>query len=96
MSHSTDYQEARQRAEAKYGFYVHAVVYGAVMLLLIVINLVTSPGVYWFIWPLMGWGLAVVLHGAGVYLWGGKSRIVDDMTERELQRSGARRPGEHS
>ena len=88
MPETGNYERARRRAEAKYGFFVHAVVYAAVMLLLLVINLLTSPGALWFIWPLMGWGLAVVLHGAGVFLLGDKESIVDALTERELRQSG--------
>ena len=58
MAHVDDYERARRRAEAKFGFFVHAVVFVAVMVLLVAINLLTSPGVLWFIWPLGGWGLA--------------------------------------
>ena len=87
MADTETYKRARRRAKAKYRFFVHAVVYFAVMLLLVVINVVTSPGVMWVIWPLMGWGLAVALHGGSVFLLGDGTQIIDDMTERELQRS---------
>lgn len=89
MAHSGNYDRARGRAEAKYGFFVHALIYAAVMVLLLIINLLTSPGYLWFIWPLLGWGLGVALHGAGVYLLGGRNTIVDALTERELRGSGA-------
>ena len=88
MPQEDDYTKARARAEAKYGFFVHAVVYGAVMLLLLIINLLTSPGTLWFIWPLLGWGLAVTLHGARVFLLADRKAIVDALTERELRLSG--------
>lgn len=81
------YQKARGRAEAKYQFYVHVAVYVAVMVLLVVINMITSPESNWSIWPLLGWGLAVVLHGLRVFVLGGKSAIVDAMTEDELKKS---------
>lgn len=84
MSQEDNYRIARARAEAKYAFFVHAVVYAAVMLLLLTINLITSPGTLWFIWPLLGWGLAVTLHGARVFLLTDKNAIVDALTEREL------------
>ena len=88
MSQTESYERARGRAKAKYGFYVHVVVFAAVMGLLIMINLVTSPEALWFIWPLMGWGVAVVLHGAGVFLVGDKKTIIDAMTEDELRHMG--------
>lgn len=87
MPRNEDYARARERAEAKYGFLVHAVVYAAVMLLLLIINLLTSPGTLWFIWPLLGWGLAVVLHGARVFLLADRNAMVDALTERELRHS---------
>ncbi len=92
MTQAENYAEARKRATAKYGFYVHAAVYSAVMVLLVVINLVTSPGVLWFIWPLIGWGFAVALHGVGVYLLGDKQVVIDALTERELRTLGSKKP----
>ena len=88
VAQTKDYERARARAEANYGFFVHAVVFVAVMVLLVIINLLTSSGTLWFIWPLLGWGLAVALHGAGVFLLGGRNTILDAMTEHELRKSG--------
>lgn len=34
---------------------------GAVLIMLIVINLITSPGTFWFVWPMLGMGLALAL-----------------------------------
>ena len=87
MTQTDEYAKARKRAEAKYGFFVHTAVYAAVMLLLVVINLVTSPRVIWFIWPMIGWGFAVALHGVGVFMVADKNAIVDALTERELRNS---------
>ena len=89
MTNTNDYATARKRAEAKYGFFIHAAVYAAVMALLVIINLVTSPGYFWFIWPLIGWGFAVLLHGAGVYLLADKTTVLDALTERELRHHAA-------
>ena len=41
------------------GFVIHFATYLAVNALLIVINLATTPGKYWFYWPLLGWGLGI-------------------------------------
>ncbi|NKB63690.1 MAG: helix-turn-helix domain-containing protein [Gammaproteobacteria bacterium] len=49
------------------GFYNHVIQYAAVMLLLLVINLFTSPGYMWVVWPALGWGIGVLIHGANVY-----------------------------
>jgi hypothetical protein len=54
------------------GFKIHFAAYVAVNLLLIVINLLTTPGEYWFYWPLLGWGIGIVAHGLAVYYGGGR------------------------
>lgn len=43
-------------------FVIHLVVYIMVNLLLAVIDLTTSPGHYWFYWPLLGWGIGILGH----------------------------------
>ena len=52
-------------------FYTHLVIYVVVMAVLVVINLVTSPGYIWFIWPLIGWGIGVFFHAASTFGWFG-------------------------
>ena len=49
------------------GFKIHFAVYVAVNLLLIAVNLLTDPHVLWFVWPLAGWGIGILAHGAAVY-----------------------------
>ncbi len=90
MTQSDAYAKAKERATAKYGFFVHAGVYAAVMVLLVFVNLVTSPRAIWFVWPLIGWGFAVVLHGVRVFLLSEKNVVIEKLTEHELRRSSAR------
>lgn len=77
MEHPTD-DDIRAMAKARVGFRMHAIVYVAVNLLLVVIWWITSGGsapslrgdgasYYWPIWPHLGWGLGLALHGFGVY-----------------------------
>lgn len=49
------------------GFRIHLIVYVAVNLLLIVIDVWASPDNLWFFWPLLGWGLGLIGHGYAVY-----------------------------
>jgi hypothetical protein len=49
------------------GFRYHFIAYVAVNLLLLAVNLLTTPSHLWFYWPLLGWGIGIVAHGAGVY-----------------------------
>ena len=48
-------------------FYLHLGQYALVIAGLAVINLMTSPGYLWFIWPAVGWGLGIAMHGLRVF-----------------------------
>ena len=79
---------ARERAKAKLGFYIHLVVYVCVNALLFAIwYLFTSEsgGVPWFIYPLIGWGIAVVIHAILAFSGISTEKSLEDrMTEQEL------------
>jgi hypothetical protein len=61
------YRNALERVRRIRGFYVHLGIYALVNSLLFLINIVTTPGVLWFYWPLFGWGLGVALHALIVF-----------------------------
>lgn len=58
---------AGQRQGATRGFYIHLIVFVAVMALLTVINALT-PGPWWVQWAFIGWGLGILGH-AYLALW---------------------------
>ena len=64
------YQRAKKRVEALRGFYVHLGVYVLVNLFLFLLNIITSPASLWFYWPLLGWGIAIVVHAFSVFGFG--------------------------
>ncbi len=72
MDEQTKYQEAKKRVEEIRGFYIHLITYLLVNAGLVVLNLLTSPEYYWFIWPIIGWGIGLLIHGITVFggLWG--------------------------
>ena len=84
MDEQQMYQLAKKRAEGKIHFYIHLAVYLIVNLLLVVINLKTSPDSLWFFWPLFGWGIGVVIHGLKVLGVFDFSRVKKQMIEKEL------------
>lgn len=83
-------QEARQRAkkmvEAKIGFYIHLAVYVVVIAFLAIINYSTSTEYIWFKWPLIGWGIAVIIHALSIYNPLGESTIKERMIEKEMKK----------
>lgn len=48
-------------------FYIHLVQYVVVICVLAVVNVVTRPTYFWFIWPALGWGIGLFFHAAGVF-----------------------------
>ncbi len=63
----SQYKRARQRVQELKGFYTHAMVYVVVNAGLIAINLLSSPGTRWFIWPLLVWGMGLAIHAMVVF-----------------------------
>ena len=99
MTHATDStlspleRAARRRVQAKLGWYVHALVYVCVNAGLALVA--WQSGRHWAMYPLLGWGLGLALHGAAVWLLSPGSTWRDNMVARELaalerqQRGGA-------
>ena len=56
-------EEALERARAKLGFLRQLAAYAIVNVALLAMDLLTSPGQYWFFWPLLGWGAEWRLTG---------------------------------
>jgi len=85
------YQRAKRRAEAKIGFYIHLAVYMGVNVLLVIINLSTSPQYIWFIWPLLGWGIGLFFHGMSIFVFSGKKfkRIKEKMIQDEMKKESS-------
>lgn len=51
-----------EKEDAESGFLVHLVIYILVNVMLIIINLLYSAEVLWFLYPLIGWGIGLVMH----------------------------------
>ena len=79
-------QLARRRAGAKLGWYIHALVFTLVNLGLFAISRYGFGNRPWSIFPLLGWGLGLALHGISVFLLGTGSGIRERMVRRERER----------
>jgi len=91
MENQETYQRAKKKVEAKYGFYIHLSVYIAVSVLLIIINLSTTPEPLWFKWPLIGWSIGVFFHALGVFVFSGGSTIKDQMIKKEMEKEALKK-----
>lgn len=64
-------RRARQRVEAMRGFLIHLGIYLTVNLGLLILNLVliqvSGNQTYFFFWPLVLWGIGLLIHGFVVF-----------------------------
>jgi hypothetical protein len=82
---------ARRRAGAKMGWYIHAFVYVLVNLGLVTIS--AANGRSWAMYPLMGWGLGLLIHGAVVWFIAPGGGFYDRLVERERRALGGQDRG---
>ena len=59
-------RRARERVGEIRGFYHHLTVYLVVNAVLFLIDIFSGGGT-WFYWPLLGWGIAVAIHGLNTF-----------------------------
>lgn len=76
-------QWAIKRIRAKQALRIHLVVYLAVNTLLVAIWAITSPGYFWPIWPMLGWGIGLAAHAVTVTV--GPRQISEERINRELE-----------
>jgi hypothetical protein len=77
---------ARRRAGAKMGWYLHATVYVLVNLLLLALSRHGFGHRPWSVFPVLGWGVGLALHGVSVFVLGKGSGLRERMVERERER----------
>jgi hypothetical protein len=83
--------KALSRVRAKIGFRWHLAAFVVVNAVLIGINQAFTPGLHWFVWPLVGWGIALAFHAFAVFQsTGGSEDMLQAEIERELARRGLR------
>ena len=84
-----NYEERRtaavERLKARRDFKRHVIVYVVVNLFLIGIWALAGGGYFWPIWPILGWGIAVVFNAYDVYA---RKPITEEDIQREMERGG--------
>ncbi|MFK7818709.1 MAG: 2TM domain-containing protein [Planctomycetaceae bacterium] len=78
---------AEMRVDTRFGFYIHALVFAAVITLLWAINLSKSPDQLWAHWPTAGWGFGLICHGltARIRQTVGTESVRDQLVDAELE-----------
>lgn len=63
------YERAGRRVKELRALYLHATIFVVVNAGLHAIDFLTSPGVYWAFWPLLGWGVGLAAHAFVTFRW---------------------------
>ena len=79
------YELAKKRVEEKRGFFIHFTVYIVVNIILVLIwAFAAGRGFPWFIFPLGDWGIGVLFHFLGVFVFSGQSARDRRAIEKEM------------
>ena len=74
---------ARRRAARKMGWYIHAFVYICVNIGLALLS--SFSGRHWALFPALGWGLGLLIHGMVVFVAPPGSGFRERMVQRERE-----------
>ena len=94
LSHEELDRLARKRAGAKLGWYIHATVYLLVNVVVFAMSRYAFGERPWSVFPLLGWGLGLTLHGVSVFVLGKGSGIRERMVQKERDRLLRERNGD--
>ena len=84
---------ARKRAGAKLGWYAHATVYVLVNAFIFIMANQGMSQHRWSMYPAMGWGLGLAMHGVAVFMLGSGCTMRERMVRRERERLQRERNG---
>ena len=77
---------ARKRAGDKLRWYAHVAVYLAVNAAMFAASFYGLRQRPWSVYPALGWGLGVVLHGIAVFVLGSGSELRENLVQKERER----------
>ena len=68
-SFGIDHEEALAFAKVRKikGFYLHAIQFGVLIVIMSIANAVFTPDYPWVLWVILGWGSGLMLHGIQVF-----------------------------
>ena len=62
------YRKAKAKVESLKGFYSHLFFFGFINVGIFALNYFTTPGLWWFYWPLLGWSVGLLAHFVAVFV----------------------------
>jgi len=86
MNQQLTYANAKKKVEARMGFYIHLAVYLVVNTFLVILNLAYTNDYFWAIWPMLGWGSGLIVHGLNTFVFTAESSWKKRLIEKEMQK----------
>lgn len=86
MTEDEIYKKAKARAEAKMGFYRQAASSAGIIVILAGINLITSPGYFWFLWAALGMSIGLAFRAVKTFGDPKLEQMEEEMIEKELEK----------
>jgi hypothetical protein len=84
MSQQLTEEQARKQVKKLRDFYSHVTSYLIVNGGLFALNMATSPGHMWFIYPAIGWGIGLAFNAMAVFQFFGAGKDWEERRVREL------------
>lgn len=88
MSENDLYRRAEKKADEKIQFYRHLYSFITVNVIFIIMNVIFSPGEWWFYWITGLWGIGLITHFLKVFVFSEKidSDYREKMIEKEMEK----------
>ncbi len=77
------FEKANEKAKKLREFYSHLKKYTTVMSIFFLINLISSPGDWWVLYPLIGWGFCLTIQAIDAF--GPFTDLDDEWEERKTK-----------
>ncbi len=88
MSEDSEFRRAEKIADGKIKFYYHLCSYIVVNIILIIVNVVTTYGYWWFYWVTIFWGIAILVQFLKAFVLNSKMNgdYRDSLIEKEMEK----------
>lgn len=80
------YRRARKNVRKKKGFYRHLSVYTIMALFFFFMNILTDPFDLWFFFPMLPWGVALMIHYVSVFGIPKSGVLTEEWEQEEMDR----------
>lgn len=85
MYSKKEIKRAKKQVKKKKEFYQHLMSFVMVNIAILAINLLTTPDNFWFVFPFIGWGIAIMFHYTDVFGIPSFATLDKNWEERELE-----------